>query len=223
MIEKLVNRTLLSDQVYDLLRAGLLAQEYEPGSRLVESEIARKLDVSQAPVRDALRTLAHEGLILQFPRRGSFVAHISVERAREAYAVRVPMERVAVQGFLQRDNTHALGQLGELLAQMRSAAANDDLHGLITADISFHRTVWEYSGNETLYKVWSIVEFGMRDLTPVSNRVYFHDLQQIADTHEPLIVALTKADPNAPELFASHAEEVWNKMQTADAAKPTIK
>src|SRR5690242_2606867 len=77
----------LSDQVYDLVRAAIAAGELEPGARLVELELARRYGVSQAPVRDALRRLAADGLVLQFPRRGSYVADISEEDARQAYRV----------------------------------------------------------------------------------------------------------------------------------------
>ncbi|NHB85998.1 GntR family transcriptional regulator [Tessaracoccus sp. HDW20] len=66
-----LSKALLSDQIYDLLRRELLANERPPGSRLVESEIARQLSVSQAPVREALRRLTHEGMVMQIPRRGA--------------------------------------------------------------------------------------------------------------------------------------------------------
>jgi DNA-binding GntR family transcriptional regulator len=212
-----LSQTLLSDQAYALLRGELLSAEHEPGTRLVESEIARRLKVSQAPVREALRRLAHEGLVLQLPRRGSFVAHLSAEEARGAYAVRAALEVVAVDGVVESDDPDLIptlvGSMEEHLAAMVEAADEDDVAKLVAADAAFHRAVWEASGNELLTRIWPMVEVAMRNLTVVSNRLYYIRLSDVAATHRPLLEALRHRDPGAAQLFQEHALDVWKHAE----------
>lgn len=217
-----VSRALLSDQVYELIRGWLTAATLPPGSRLVESEIARQLSVSQAPVREALRRLAHEGLVLQLPRRGSFVAEISTEEARAAYEVRAALENLAVTGLLSHLSSAVLERLDGFVDAMVEAARQDDIAGLIEADVSFHRTVWEQSGNDLLPRVWLLVEASMRNLTLVSNRVYFANLAQVAATHRPLVAGLRDRDPAVAHEFHDHALEVW-RLLSADQSRNASK
>ena len=90
-------RVLLSDQAYDLMRRSILDGTLSPGARIVESEIARRLGVSQAPVREAVKRLAHEGLVTVLPRRGSYVAQISVDEVDDAREVRAMLEEAAAR------------------------------------------------------------------------------------------------------------------------------
>ena len=88
---------LLSDRVYDAIRGWILSGELAPGMRVVESEIARVLGTSQTPAREAVRRLAHEGLVTYRPRLGNFVTEISQVEAREAREVRVLLESAAAR------------------------------------------------------------------------------------------------------------------------------
>ncbi len=215
-ITGVVSRALLSDQVYELIRARLIVHEFAPGSRLVESEIARQLSVSQAPVREALRRLAHEGLVLQLPRRGSFVAELSTEEARDAYEIRARLEGLAVGGALEHLDDALLADLDGHVQEMLAAAEVDDLPAFVDADVRFHKAVWTASGNGLLPRVWLLVEAGMRNLTLVSNRLYFHDLTEIAQTHHPLVAGLRRRDPDIAGEFTEHALRIW-RLLAADA------
>ena len=213
-----VSHALLSDQVYDLIRDRLIAHELTPGSRLVESDIARQLSVSQAPVREALRRLAHEGLVLQLPRRGSFVAEVSTEEARDAYEVRAALEVMAVNGALKHLSDDLLAELDGHVEEMLAAATADDLPAFINADVRFHRSVWTASGNQLLPRVWLMVEASMRNLTLVSNRLYFHDLEEIARTHYPLVLGLRDRDPEVATKFHDHVLRVWKLLAAEEGA-----
>src|SRR5699024_3413499 len=87
----------LSDQVHDALVDGITTGVLEPGQRLVETDLARKFGVSQAPVREALRRLESAGMVLHLKRRGSFVAEIGKQEARHAYEVRSALEPLVAQ------------------------------------------------------------------------------------------------------------------------------
>ncbi len=174
----IVDRSLLSDQVYTRIRGQILDRDLSPGARIVESELARQLGVSQAPVRDALRRLAHEGLVEQFARRGTFVTEVSEDEARQTYAVRAVLEELAAHQFIASAPSGAVDELERFLGEMRAAAAEDDVVALVHADVAFHRTIWESSGNVLLPRMWPMVEANFRRLTPISNRERFPSLMR---------------------------------------------
>lgn len=206
----------LSDQIHTAIRADISEGRLAPGERLVESEIARKIGVSQAPVREALKRLAHEGLVLQLPRRGTYVAEISEEEARRSYLVREPLEDVAAREYCAHAPDSAHAQLQECIDRMFDAAKRDDLAQLVQADIDFHRTVWEASGNPALPRIWPIVESMMRSFTAVSNKVYFRK-QEVAASHLPLLETLRDRDPDRAATAArEHINLVWKRVAGAN-------
>jgi DNA-binding GntR family transcriptional regulator len=217
--EARLDRSLLSDQVYDLVRERILRHDLTPGTRIVESEIARQLGISQAPVREALRKLSHEGLILQLPHRGSFVAEISVHEARQAYHVRAALEEVAATEALANMDESTLSTLQDCLDSMLKSARANDHDGLIDADMRFHRAVWQASGNPLLARMWPIVETSMRQFVRVSNQVYFGNLLEIARTHDPLLEGLRERDPAVVPQFSAHVNEVWERVSRSIANK----
>ncbi|MDR1711765.1 MAG: GntR family transcriptional regulator [Propionibacteriaceae bacterium] len=119
--ELAVNRKLLSDQVYDLILASILDGTRAPGSRVVESEIARTLGVSQAPVREAVKKLAHAGLLTSIARNGSYVTEISREEVTFSREIRAAIESAAARVVTER----AAGRLGGSARPGRQHAAGD--------------------------------------------------------------------------------------------------
>lgn len=212
-----VERILVSDQVYERLKTAITSGEYPPGTRLAEQDVAGRLSVSQTPVREALTRLARERLVIQLPRRGSFVAEISTEDARHAYQVRAPLERLAASLVCAADESRAarlVAGLEEDFARFVAAAAADDLPAVVEADASFHRRIWHATGNPMLIEVWAMVEGCIRGFTMVSNRIYYADLPAIAETHRPLLeVIRTRDAQRAADLFEEHALNVWRSIE----------
>jgi DNA-binding GntR family transcriptional regulator len=206
-------RGRLSDQVYELVRAAIAAGDLAPGVRLVELDLARRYGVSQAPVRDALKRLAADGLVLQFPRRGSYVADISEEDARQAYRVRAVLEQFAAAEVCRLAPEGLAGTLRADVEAMRAAARQDHVGGVVDGDVSFHRHVWEAAGNGLLARMWTVTEASLRSFTAVSNKVYFGRLEQIAENHVPLVAALQGGRPEiAGILFREHVLEIWERI-----------
>jgi DNA-binding GntR family transcriptional regulator len=87
----------LTDKIYSLIKLGVIHQEYLPGSRLADQEIAERLGVSRTPVREAINRLAAEGLVTIIPRQGAFVTELSQESIKEIYEIREVLESLAVQ------------------------------------------------------------------------------------------------------------------------------
>jgi DNA-binding GntR family transcriptional regulator len=204
----------LSDQVYAALRSQILDGSLAPGERLVELELAKQLNVSQAPVRDALIRLAHDGLVVQAPRRGSYVASIDPAEAHRAYSLRASLEEYAARDFCDHGGSRALPALRRAVTDMHAAAARNDLAQLIDADMTFHSIVYSASQHPVLGRVWPMLETTIRTFTSVSNRVVFTSLDEIASTHEPLLDALERGDRDAAAVLArQHVEYVWQQLE----------
>lgn len=210
-----LDRQLLSDQIHNVLQAKISSGELPPGTPLVESRIARQLGVSQSPVRDALRRLAHEGLALRFPRRGTFVAEISIEDAYAAYQVRAALEQLAATEVARRADEETLQALAEEVRGMLAAAQREDVLDFVEHDIAFHRRVWQAAGNDMLMRIWPMVEPSLRHLTVVFDRVYFSHLDPLAHSHENLLDALRRRDEEAGELFRRYILGVWDDINAA--------
>ena len=181
-----------------MLRQRTVSGELVPGQRLVESDIARQLGTSQAPAREAIKRLAHEGLVSSLPHRGNYVAEVSAEQAREV--------RVVLEEFAARQATARLRVPEESVDRMRAAAAASDIGAFREADITFHRDVCVASGNSFLTRLWRTIEPNLWGLYVVSNPLYGGDWTAMAERHAALVAVLAGGDPDeAARLFAAHA------------------
>ena len=135
-----VKREAVLLQLRDAITSGC----YRPGQRLSERELASQLGVSRTPVREALRHLEREGLVCG---PGIRVAPVSVERARQLYAVREPLELLAVRLVTERGAAADLGAIRQALEEAEDARRSQDLVRLIRANKTFHRQLAAQSGN----------------------------------------------------------------------------
>ncbi|HEX3786594.1 MAG TPA: GntR family transcriptional regulator [Pseudonocardiaceae bacterium] len=199
-------RVLLSDQAYDVVRRSILDGTLIPGSRIVESEIARQLGVSQAPVREAVKRLAHEGLITSLPRRGSYVAQISEEEADDARDVRALLEEAAARDAVTHFDAAARERLEALVAAMRVDAAGDDLAAFRVHDMAFHRAVVELSGNSYLPRLWDVMESSLLSLRIVGDPGFTGSWTEMAEAHQRLVELLASGNRGqAAAGFHGHA------------------
>ena len=100
----------IKEQVYQILRRELVRQRYEPGEWLQENEIAERLNVSRSPVREALRMLTGEGLLVEVPKKGVYVRKLTEDKIRENFSIRCLLEVNAIQSLhdLQTEAAEAL-------------------------------------------------------------------------------------------------------------------
>ena len=201
-----VTRTVLREQVKELLLERILAGDYRPGDRLVETRIAQELGTSQAPVREALRDLELLRFVESEPFRGARVRAISPQELAEIYPVRAAIEEVAAREAASRldgDVTALAAQLGA----MRDAADRGDLHALVEHDVAFHRIVVEASGNGTLVDVWNSLRVEARTIiTTLTTGIDHHE---VAESHTPVLEALAQRDPaRAGRAVRRHIEDL---------------
>jgi DNA-binding GntR family transcriptional regulator len=223
-IDRALSRNVLADQVKDRLLEGILGGQYPPDSRIVETQVARELGTSQAPVREALRALAALGVVEIEPFRGARVRRPSKREIIEAYAVRSTLEALAARLAVPRMREADIRELAGHLDEMRAAARVGDGHSLAEADARFHAAIVDRSENATLARVW-------RSLEPYS-RTYLTlvvpgaDPGWSANLHAPILAAVRRRDTEAVvAALGHHFDEVSENMTNRlpdDAVTPVV-
>jgi len=185
-------RSVLADQVKERLLEGILSGRYAPDSRIVETQVARELGTSQAPVREALRGLEALGVVEITPFRGARVRRPTSGELLEAYVVRAALEALAARLAVPRLTDADLEDLSALADVMQSAARENDGHAVAEADARFHGRIVELARNATLAKVWRSLEPFSR--TYITLVVPGADPQWSADLHAPILAALGRRE-----------------------------
>src|SRR4051794_24275696 len=196
---------MLRDQIREVLLERILDGHYQPGARIVETQVASEFDVSQAPVREALRELEILGMVTSEPYRGARVRQVTPRQLAEIYPVRAAIEEVAAQAatpVLQHDTAVLEAELDA----MRAAAATGDRHELLVHDVRFHRLIVEASGNATLQQVWRSLHIEARTLiTLVGDTTKLPD---VAESHLAVVEAIRSGDPTrAGRALRRHVEQ----------------
>jgi DNA-binding GntR family transcriptional regulator len=185
------------DHVARALRSAIADGSLAPGQRLLETNLANELGTSNGPVREALRQLEAEGLVVSSPYRGAVVAEVSQEEIEQVLVpIRVLIERFAFQVAMPLLDEQDLAELRRLVALMRSAADTNDPDQLAEADLQFHDLVIRRSGQNHCLQLWRVIQPRVR--------AYFRrdapahqDHYEVADQHQHLLDALTASDPDA--------------------------
>jgi len=181
-------------QIVEILRTAIIAGRYEPGERLVETVLASELGTSRGPVREALRQLENEGLVVSLPYRGAVVLGVSDEEVQEVLIpIRLTVERYSFAKALGIMTEDDFGELAKQVWLMEQAAAAGDLTKSVEADLRFHDVVISASGQTHTLQIW-------RSIWP-RIRAYFYrygrssSLDQMAEDHRVLLAAMQTRDP----------------------------
>ena len=215
-----VEREVLSDLVKDRILTWILQGDLEPGSRIVETRVARELGTSQAPVREALRDLASLGFVETQPYRGSWVRRPSKEELKEAIEVRAELEALAGRLAAVRRTEKCVQNLEKLLDEMMEAADRGDAHDHAVANTRFHHQVVMAADNSTLDRLWSMLEPFSR--TYVTASAPGMDLQWLGSRHKAILEAIRDQDADrAAETMRTHAAEAGKLLE--DFEHPELK
>jgi DNA-binding GntR family transcriptional regulator len=210
-----VARNVLSAQVKDRILQWILEGELAPGSRIVETRVARELGVSQAPVREALRDLTTLGVVEMEAYRGARVRQPSKSELVEAMEVRAELEALAAKQAATRLTAGCLAELRALIEEMHRLAELGDAHAHALNNTEFHATVMRAAGNRTLERTWSMLEPYAR--TYVTAMVPGADLVWLGDRHIAIVDALEAKDPErAAETMREHAREAERLVLAMD-------
>lgn len=140
----------LRDVVFQTLRQGIITGEIAPGERLMEIPLAKQLGVSRTPVREAIRMLELEGLVVMIPRKGAEVARITEKDLRDALEVRCALEELAVVLACKRITREGKEKLKSVCIAFREAISTKHVPSIVDGDVAFHDTIFEATQNQRL-------------------------------------------------------------------------
>jgi DNA-binding GntR family transcriptional regulator len=144
----------LWESIADRLRDEILDGRLPAGTRLLETDLAERFGVSRGPIRDALGDLARAGLVVDLPRRGTFVSRLTEQDLDEVYVLRRAIEEAAVRLAVERASESDIAGMFAVLDEAEAAYGRDDLPSAWEADMAFHRSYCVLSGNGRLLELF---------------------------------------------------------------------
>ncbi len=205
------SRTLAAT-VAQRLRSLILSGQLQPGMSLRLAPLANSLDVSVMPVREALRRLEAEGLVVLMPRRGAVVAELSIEDAEEIYALRIGLEALCARHAAERLTDADVAELETLFGRMEAAQEAGDLDDLIDRDHSFHAYLYALSGRQRLTRMIAELQDRSRRYLPSYYRAW-ELLENPVEAHAPILDAIRTRDPAVVErLTREHMEQAAGRL-----------
>ena len=143
----------LRDVVFQTLRQAILYGELKPGERLMDIALANRLGVSRTPVREAIRMLELEGLVVMEPRKGAHVAQITEKDLNDVLEVRLGLEELVVQFASERITEEELQNLKAAEEEFEQSMQRNDLVALAAADVKFHEVIYQATHNQRLVQM----------------------------------------------------------------------
>jgi len=150
---KLDNYKPLREVVFESIRGAIISGVLKPGERLMEVQFAEKMGVSRTPIREAIRKLELEGLIIMIPRKGAYVADLSINNIIDVLEVRSALEGLASGLAALRITNEEIKELELTALQFQKAIESNDVDGIIRTDIDFHDKIFKATRNEKLLQM----------------------------------------------------------------------
>ncbi|MEE1942511.1 GntR family transcriptional regulator [Streptomyces sp. TRM 70361] len=191
----------LREQIREHIVEGIVQGRWKPGERVVERRIAAELQVSQTPVREALRELEALRLIESAPNKGARVRNLTAADLEEIYPVRAGLEQIAAElaaGRLAED----VSALTEQVALLYGADRAGDGEAQVRHTVAFHRELVRAAGNSVLLHTWESLGIGV--WTTLAIRWLGTRQQSYAEEHEAVVEAFRRRDPRVGELVKEH-------------------
>ena len=196
-------REIVSDALRQAIRDGVLP----PGERLMEIPLAEELGVSRTPIREAIRILEQEGLVVMIPRRGTYVADMSLKDVTEVFELRSILEELAAELAAERITNEEIEALEQHLVEIGKYMNEKNLDKVVQADILFHEILYKASRNDRLVEmIHNLREQTLRFRTLSMSQT--GRLAKTWDEHRQLVEAISDRDvERARQIARIHMEE----------------
>ena len=204
------------------IREAILCGQLRPGQHLVESDLAEQMGISRAPIREALRQLETEGLVVSLPHRGTFVTQLSVQDVWEIYTLRAAVEGLAARLMAQNATAEEIAHLEESVAQMEQSAQAGDLELLARQDMAFHEYLCRAAHHNRLLDAWLSMNAQIRTMIDLTNCLYL-PAEEIVRCHAEVVDAIRQRQAErAARVISGHiwdvGERIWHEMEASARA-----
>lgn len=195
-------REVVCETLRDAIRRGLL----KPGERLMEIQLAEELGVSRTPVREAIRRLELEGYVIMMPRRGTYVATLSIRDINEVFEIRTSLESLSSGLAAERVTDEELEQLQRLLVKNGAYIESGDMDKIVKTDAEFHDLLYKASRNQRLVGIISNLREQLTRFRTMSMS-FPGRLKATLEEHRLIVEAIAQGDVRAARKAAEHHME----------------
>ena len=196
-------REVVCETLRDAIRKGIL----KPGERLMEIQLAEELGVSRTPVREAIRKLELEGYVIMMPRRGTYVANLSIRDVNEVFEIRTSLDSLASGLAAERITDEELERLQRLLVLIGGYIETNNMDKIVETDTEFHDLLYQASRNTRLVGII----FNLREqLTRfrATSMSFPGRLKATLEEHRRIVEAIAQGDVKEAQLAAEdHMEK----------------
>ncbi|HIE13478.1 MAG TPA: GntR family transcriptional regulator [Desulfotomaculum sp.] len=202
----------LREVVFESLREAIIAGMLKPGERLMEVQVAEELGVSRTPVREAIRKLELEGLVVMLPRRGAYIAGISVKDIADVFEVRAALEALAASLAAERITDAELEDLERSLVEITKVSDTGEIGTIVARDTNFHDIIYRASRNSRLIQIISnlqdqIQRFRMATLSRPGRT------REAVEEHKKIVEAISDRNGElAAQLAREHIENAESSL-----------
>ena len=200
----------LRDVVFNTLRQAILRGELKPGERLMEIQLANKLGVSRTPIREAIRKLELEGLVVMIPRKGAEVAKITVRDLKDALEVRMAIDSLSVKLACERLDEDDKTEIKQACVAFREAVKSGNVQAIVEGDERFHNTIYRASKNQKLITI----AMNLREQVYRYRFEYVKDFsyhENLIREHDQITEAILKGDVETAQKIMK--EHIYNQEQ----------
>jgi len=208
---QVINKQKLKDKVFASLQDAILSGSLRVGERIVETQVALNLGVSQATIREALKDLEHFGLVEKKPYQGTYVKQLDKKELRDAYDARMVLEVYTAEMAAKCISQEQLETIRELMRGMSMAAAAGDAKTFSDYNVRFHEAIIDSCGNKMVKKLWHLANVSLWTL--VATNVSKRTLNNLAARHINIMRALENRDPDGARVaIQAHLVELRDEM-----------
>jgi DNA-binding GntR family transcriptional regulator len=188
----------LTEIVAERLVLAIQEGALKPGERLVEMQLATRLGVSRAPLREALKALAVSGIVESRRGRGTYVREVTAEELEHVLAVRAVLEGLAARLYAVSATPAMIDELADLNERIEEAASAGETAEWRRLDWSFHEQICVFSGNPFLLSAWRSLSNLVR-IFLLRHEAYLTDMQAVLANHRAVLKAIRERDPERAE------------------------
>lgn len=201
----------LREIVFATMREAIINGDFQPGQRLMEVQLAEQMGVSRTPVREAIRKLELEGLVVMVPRKGAYVAGLSSEDVREVVEIRCVLEGLAAKLAAYKAKPEHIERLNQVVDKFESAVKDRNVGDLIGFDSDFHDIIYEMAKNGKLMQMTN----ALREQVQRFRVAYFTQINNteiLLQEHKELLEAIAKKDGELARMVAEKHINTTEKM-----------
>jgi len=202
----------LSELIAEQLRSRIWDKDMAFGERLLETDLAGEYDVSRSTIREALKILEAEELVVSQARKGTYVADFTGEDFNEMIELRTLLETVAFKKALPKLNEDHMKELESIIKKMENKAQEKDWNALFDLDTKFHSYIVHLCGNTRIVKIYASLQVQIRTFLMHLDK-YYSSHQSFYEEHKDLYEALaSKNEKKVEEKVRTHIEYVEEKL-----------